>query len=212
MKNYPSKYLLYWAGLFCLPVVIFALLVLNHSQSLQAFDLKWGQHFYNIGPTWLTRIFQWGTLLGNPIIMGIVIVCLSLILYYFANRRVALYYLVFTILGNVVANPLIKLLVDRPRPQFTDHLVDVSSPSFPSGHSFGAVVIYGCFAYFLCQYLKTKTSKQFVWLGTSLLAIFLAFSRIYLGVHYASDIISGLCLGLAWTLLTIYNWQRVKKN
>lgn len=93
-----------------------------------------------------------------------------------------------------LSNSLLKRIYARPRPPF-EHLVVETSYSFPSGHTMSSVVLYSLFVYFLWQ---SKLAKVWKIIGTVLavlLIISISFSRIYLGVHYASDVLGGLLLG-----------------
>ena len=108
-----------------------------------------------------------------------------------------------------IANPLIKLFVMRSRPVLP-HLVVEHSYSFPSGHSAGSMILYGTLLFLLPSLIKKK------WLAT-LLQLLLAFiivsvgvSRIYLGVHFPSDILGGYLLSLSWLFLT-YPTYKAKK-
>ena len=86
----------------------------------------------------------------------------------------------------------LKLLFHRPRPEVIFARLGYS---FPSGHSFFAVTLYGMMAYWLT---RDAPARRGVWVPTVLLIVLIGFSRIYLGVHYASDVLAGFCVGLPW--------------
>ena len=103
-------------------------------------------------------------------------------------------------LGSALLSSLLKTLFARPRPEVFAHLTQVHSYSFPSGHSVAAISLYGFLAFVLW---KDKKKWQAILAGTWVLLI--ALSRVYLGVHYPSDVLGGLALGGIWSLGIIYS-------
>ena len=95
-----------------------------------------------------------------------------------------------------MCNKLIKVLVQRPRPAL-EHLVEQGGYSFPSGHSLSAMAFYGLLIIILLARVKGKKKFAAAFL-LGLLVLLIGFSRIYVGVHYASDVIAGLCEGFVW--------------
>jgi undecaprenyl-diphosphatase len=103
--------------------------------------------------------------------------------------------------GGEVLNLVLKDLFDRPRPDIQLHLALVNSPSFPSGHAMESAVIYFTLAALLARLVEPRRLKLYL-LGLAALFIFLVgMSRVYLGVHYPSDVLAGWTAGLAWALL-----------
>lgn len=94
---------------------------------------------------------------------------------------------------------LIKYLVKRPRPD--SPLVAALHYSFPSGHTFTSITFFGMISYFVLRYLRSKTLAYFIVALCVLMVLFVAWSRVYLYVHYASDVIAGFCLGIMWLIL-----------
>jgi membrane-associated phospholipid phosphatase len=111
--------------------------------------------------------------------------------------------LVFAMGGAELANMSIKSLFHRVRPSFTDPITSAGGFSFPSGHAMGSMVFYGLFAYWLWHYNPTKTPRVLVSVTFPVIVVLVGFSRIYLGVHYPSDVVGGYAAGLAWLALTI---------
>lgn len=104
-------------------------------------------------------------------------------------------------------NKLIKVLVQRPRPA-VEHLVEQGGFSFPSGHSLSAMVFYGLIALILLNRLPGKKGR---WAAALLgvLILLVGLSRIYVGVHFASDVLAGLCEGFIWLgLITRIPWVK----
>jgi membrane-associated phospholipid phosphatase len=116
--------------------------------------------------------------------------------------------------GSVVLILLLKALFARPRPYFEQPLLLETYYSFPSGHAMEAVVLYGMLAYFAMLALRTWRARAAVVFGTSLLILLIGFSRIYLGVHYFSDVVAGFAAGGVWlsTCITAMGFVRRGKQ
>ena len=100
--------------------------------------------------------------------------------------------------GGLVLNELLKELFARPRPYFEHPLVLETSYSFPSGHATMSLIVYGMLAYFCVLAIRTWRARTAVVFGASLLVLLIGFSRIYLGVHYFSDVVAGFASGGIW--------------
>ncbi len=141
--------------------------------------------------------FQLVTCLGDAwvILMLSSLTCAWLLLY---NRTFSALILVFGLLGGQGLVFLLKEVLNRPRPApLFDHLV-LESASFPSAHAFVAVVFYGLVVYFLLDTLGNLQARFYLVLGGSFLALVIGVSRLYLGVHWLSDVIGGFLLAAVW--------------
>ncbi|GLZ77562.1 hypothetical protein Afil01_23690 [Actinorhabdospora filicis] len=102
-------------------------------------------------------------------------------------------------LGGVqVLVNVIKLVIGRQRPAIAEHLVTATGYSFPSGHSASSVVGFGLIAWLLCMVTVNRTLWATAWTAAALGAVAVGASRVYLGVHYPSDVLAGWLLGVAW--------------
>lgn len=101
----------------------------------------------------------------------------------------------------------LKLFFARPRPPFLDPEVVVRSLSFPSGHALGSTVVYGLLAVLIARFATWRWLRWTgpLFLGGLVLAI--AFSRVYLGAHYLTDVVGGLCCGGAWLAACLAAWN-----
>ena len=97
----------------------------------------------------------------------------------------------------------IKIVIARPRPPIDVRLIDIENYSFPSGHSIMSMVLYGLLIYFVYKYVKNKILKAILILILSILIIFIGFTRIWLGVHFLTDVIAGFSLGICCVCLCI---------
>jgi undecaprenyl-diphosphatase len=93
-----------------------------------------------------------------------------------------------------------KTLFDRPRPDLVPKLIQVGGMSFPSGHAVTASAVYLTLAILAARHFRTAASRATLFLLAGLLIFIVAFSRVYMGVHYPSDVLSGALLGSAWAL------------
>ena len=109
-------------------------------------------------------------------------------------------------------NQILKFVIQRPRPtQY--RIVDASGYSFPSGHSMVSMAFYGFLIYLIYRYLKNKYLKTILILILSVVIVLIGISRIYLGVHYTSDVCAGFLLSLSYLIVYIHyieNWLNEK--
>jgi undecaprenyl-diphosphatase len=144
----------------------------------------------------LTRLVQVFSFLGSiaaVTAMCLVVVCVSL---YFRHARTAAL-LAITMLGVAALDVALKHAFHRPRP-VAFFGATPSSYSFPSGHALGSLCFYGILAAILAPRARGRGAKFCVWMVAVLLVGMIGFSRIYLGVHYPSDVIAGYCAAAAW--------------
>jgi undecaprenyl-diphosphatase len=109
---------------------------------------------------------------------------------------------VLAVAGNGVLNTTLKQVFERVRPVHDDGLVMAHGFSFPSGHSSGAVVLYGMLAYVLCRFVPPRGHLPLV-LAAVALAFSVGVSRVFLRVHFASDVLAGFASGTAWLVVCI---------
>ena len=103
--------------------------------------------------------------------------------------------------GGAIMGKLLKSLFARPRPEVVPHLVEVTSLSFPSGHSMNSAIVYLTLAVLLARSFTERKLRAFTIGVAVLLVLTIGFSRIYLGVHYPSDVLAGWSIGAAWALV-----------
>ena len=144
----------------------------------------------------LTRLMQVFSFLGSVAavtVLCLVLVCVSL--YLRRSRTAAL--LAITMLGVAVLDVALKLAFHRPRP-VAFFGATPNSYSFPSGHALGSFCFYGILAEILAARTRGRGAKFCIWMAAVLLIGMIGLSRIYLGVHYPSDVIAGYCAATVW--------------
>lgn len=116
-------------------------------------------------------------------------------------------------LGEIIFNPALKTYFGRARPDaFFDYSLP-SSLSFPSGHAFGSVCFYGILAWLIASRVPDKRAKIAIGVSAFVLIFFIGLSRIYLGVHYPSDVLAGYAAGLFWIgVVALTDIQLRKQN
>lgn len=160
----------------------------------------------NIMNDTLTSIFKVVTHLGGVAF----IILLGVLCFMFCKKN--RWFITFDLVGCTIINQAIKHIVRRPRPNVL-RLVEESGYSFPSGHSMISIAFYGLVIYFVYKNVNNKYLKWTLITLLSLLILTIGFSRIYVGVHYFTDVAGGLLLGLAFLIvyINIYN-KKVKKD
>jgi undecaprenyl-diphosphatase len=135
---------------------------------------------------------------------AVVIVTMTIFLFGFfwltGKRRVALLFAA-AVAGGQGLNAVLKQAFARERPDATLHLVEVRSPSFPSGHSMAASIFYLTSGALLARTTRRRREKYYLLGCACLLTLAVGFSRVYLGVHYPTDVLAGWCAGTAWAIL-----------
>ncbi len=150
-------------------------------------------------PSWLTEAFKDFTALGSVTI--IVITSIFSMIFFIAGKKylIAVLFLV-PVIGGGVSDILLKEIFARPRPNIVPHLVKVFTFSFPSGHAVMSIALYFTLSYISVHLVKDKILKRFIYTAAAIFIIIIGFSRIYLGVHYPTDVFAGWCLGAMWFL------------
>ena len=116
------------------------------------------------------------------------------------GQRASALFLAIAIVGGQVLSHLMKFSFARPRPELVPHIVEVSSASFPSGHSMMSAVTYLTLAVMLARTERRIRIRVFYIVVAAILTMLVGLSRVYLGVHWPSDVLGGWSLGAAWAL------------
>jgi undecaprenyl-diphosphatase len=137
------------------------------------------------------------TTLGAGLVL-IMIVAIASVFLWQTQHKWSAYLLLLATLGGKLLNTSLKLFYHRPRPSIVESLTDVHSASFPSGHAMSSMVVYGSVAYLVGRLEPGKHLKRTTWLIAAIVILAIGTSRMYLGVHYPSDVIAGFIAGMAW--------------
>jgi undecaprenyl-diphosphatase len=167
----------------------------GYTQQFDTAVLRWlGAHHT---PT-LTTIMTEVTPLGTGVVVLTVVGITTAFLWHTEHKHSARMLLAATA-GNILLNNGLKLLFDRERPAVFEWGTHAASSSFPSGHAMSATVVYGTVAYLLARLQKHTWARAITLLVAVLMIALICLTRLYLGVHYPSDVLGGIVVGLAWS-------------
>ncbi len=156
-----------------------------------------GEPPHPIGPPWLAEVARDVTALGSVAVLTALIVLVAGFLA-FSRRFAAAIFVAVASAGGLGLNSALKTLFDRERPDEQLRLIEIHSLSFPSGHAMLSAIIYLTLAVLLTRLVERRREKTYL-LGTALLlSFFVGLSRVFLGVHYPTDVIAGWAAGVAW--------------
>ena len=153
-----------------------------------------------IGPAWMVGAALDITSLGSATVLGLAVFAVAGFLLLQGLWRRALFVTVAS-LGGWFLNGALKQLFQRPRPDVVPHLREVMSMSFPSGHALQSAVVYLTLGALLMHIAERRLTKLYCMTLAMLATVLVGASRVYLGVHYPTDVLAGWLIGLSWALL-----------
>ncbi len=153
-----------------------------------------------LGPLWLQGAMRDITSLGSSTVLTLIVTAVIVYLLLIRKAGTALFVLL-AVVGGQILSTLLKAGIDRPRPDLVSHLVNETSLSFPSGHAMLSAVTYLTLGSLAARFLPGRTTKIFVLCLAVLTTLLVGVSRVYLGVHWPSDVLAGWCAGFAWAML-----------
>lgn len=158
----------------------------------------------------ILTLFGYITELGSKTGIGSVALLSLLVLWLMKRDYTAMSTIALAVgLGNEV-NKLLKNWIGRERPDL-EHLDQVASLSFPSGHAMVGIILYMLIAYFLVKYIPSKKGKWIAAIACTIIILLLGVSRIILHVHYPTDVIGGYAFGFIWTFLWMLIYEMVRE-
>jgi undecaprenyl-diphosphatase len=172
----------------------------------QAFDVKVVQALRNpidparpVGPYRLQRALEDITVLGGPTVLGLVLTAVVGFLLLQARYQTALF-VTITVASGELVSWILKHTFNRPRPSVVPNL-HIMSPSFPSGHAMESAVLYLTLGAVLMRVADRRVTKVYIWVLAVFLTTIVGISRVYLGVHYPTDVVAGWIVGFTWASL-----------
>jgi undecaprenyl-diphosphatase len=166
----------------------------GYTQQFDVAALQWlGAHHTPLLTTIMTEITPLGT---GIVVMTIVGVTTAFL--WHTEHKISAQLLLAATAGNIVLNNVLKLYFDRARPNVFEWQTNAASSSFPSGHAMSATVVYGTVAYLLARLQKHGWSRAITLVTAVVMVALICTTRLYLGVHYPSDVVGGIVVGLAW--------------
>lgn len=153
-----------------------------------------------IGPRWFETSVMDITALGGFAVLALVTLFAAGYLLVLKRWGDALMLLAATLGGTLISEGL-KVGFNRPRPDLVAHVVETTSMSFPSGHAMLSAVTYLTLGALIARTQERRRLRGYVLGAAILLTLLIGLSRIYLGVHWPTDVLAGWCLGAAWALI-----------
>ena len=151
------------------------------------------------------KIITW---FGSPICLILITILLFVLI---KNKKIGLL-ITINLVAITILNQLLKFILQRPRPE-EFRVINETGYSFPSGHSMISAAVYGLLIYLIYKNIKNKHTKNVLIIILSLLIIMIGISRIYLGVHYTSDVLAGFLLSISYLIFYIHITQKmIDKN
>lgn len=149
------------------------------------------------GPVWFQEAAAELTALGGyPIlILAVVLVVIALLI---ARKNAAALFLSVAVISGSAASSLLKLFFNRARPDLVDHLDRTFTSSFPSGHAMLSMIAWLTLAAVAVRFIEMRRLRIYVLSAALTVALIIGSTRVYLGVHWPSDVIAGWAIGLAW--------------
>lgn len=185
--------------------------IASHVQrgATQTFDeavMRWmGAHRIE----WIEKSLLEITALGTGLVLMVMVAIAALFLIATQHKFSAFLLLVATG-GGIVFNAMLKSTFDRPRPRLFEWLTEPSSSSFPSGHAMTSAIAYFTVAYLIARLEKRRWMRAITIVIALALVLLISVSRIYLGVHYPSDVLAGMVIGLAWAGFCLAGLEAVR--
>ena len=153
-----------------------------------------------IGPRWLHEVGRDMTALGGIAVMALITGAVAVYLL-LVRKYAAMWLVLIATTGGLVLSSVLKWSFDRQRPQLVPHLSQVYTSSFPSGHSMLSAVVYLTLGSLLSRIVQQKRVKIYFVLLALGLTFLVGVSRVYMGVHYPTDVLAGWTAGLVWAVL-----------
>lgn len=152
------------------------------------------------GPQWLLEAVRDLTALGGVLLRYLILIGVLAALLFLRLKREAVL-LTATVMGGWLVNSVVKLAVGRPRPMIVPHLTEAGGQSFPSGHSFNSAVVYIAIALAFAAMSPRRSVRWTLIISAVVLSIAIAVSRVWLGVHFPTDVAAGWLGGAGWAFL-----------
>lgn len=164
-----------------------------------------------IGPLWFEEMVRDVTALGSTVVLTLAVIVVAAYLVMTRSPQKAAF-LIFAVAAGAGINRLLKLGFARPRPDIVAHGAYVTTESFPSGHSANSTIVYLMLGMMLARVEPSSRVKIFILSVCVTIAMMVGLSRIYLGVHWPTDVLAGWAIGGSWVLMCWYLLLRLQPS
>ncbi|WP_301110094.1 phosphatase PAP2 family protein [Sporosarcina sp.] len=210
MRELSIRLLLTW-GVCLVLTGLFAMVATSiHMQTISVFDDVIIEAVQGAEVPWLTTVMRTFTTIGSTLTVALIAVAALVILIRTKHRAQALL-LVAVLSGTGILNQVLKFIFKRERPDL-HRLIDIGGYSFPSGHTMMAFSLYTVLTYIIWRNLRNTWSRTLAVAIAVFMIVIIAVSRIYLGVHFPSDIVGGVYASAVWIIASIAVYQRFQRK
>lgn len=210
VRDLSLRLLLTWiASLILMGLFVFVAAAI-HLHTITSFDEVIIAFVQGSEVPWLTATMKAFTTIGSTGIVALISFA-SLAILLWKRHRAQAVLLVAVIGGTGILNQVLKFIFKRERPEF-HRLIDIGGYSFPSGHTMMAFSLYTIIAYIVWRNLRTSWGRAAIITAAALMIMMIAVSRIYLGVHFPSDIVGGILASAVWVIASIAVYQRFQRK
>lgn len=159
----------------------------------------------------LTATMKFFSYIGSGSFINIIVVLGVIILYFVLHYRSEILLFIFVLMGSHYIFRFFKEIFHRARPDL-HRLIEIGGYSFPSGHATNAMSVYGILSFLLWRHIPTSRGRKLLILYSTIMIFTIGVSRIYLGVHYPSDVLGGFFVGAFWLMISIWCFQYMKEK
>jgi undecaprenyl-diphosphatase len=187
--------------------ICFAFVALSISeQKIAQFDhtvISFIQGFESSPNTAMMKFF---TAIGSGWISSMITLVILLFLYKVLHHRFELILFAWVVIGSALLNTFLKIIFHRSRP-ILHRIIDANGYSFPSGHSMAAFTLYAILSFLVWKHISSSLGRILLLIGSAFIILMIGVSRIYLGVHYPSDVLGGYLASSCWLSASIWFYQ-----
>lgn len=175
----------------------------------QTFDVAVLRAIENLHAPWLDRLVVHFTGLGDPTVVTVASIVFA-VLWLVRKEWKRSLALAIAVGGGAALNALLKVQFSRARPELWERIIDVKYYSFPSGHAMMSLIVYGLLGYFLIR--RFPKFRVQIAVGASFMILGMGFTRLYLGVHWLTDVLAGYAAGIVWLAVCIVAWEVLRRR
>jgi undecaprenyl-diphosphatase len=180
-------------------------------KKMDNFDTNTAEYLQSLNSPLLTNIMKFFTFIGSGTVIAIIVILAIIFLYRVLKHRSELILLIGVVIGSGLLNLVLKIIFHRARPTI-NRLIEESGFSFPSGHSMAAFTLYGILTFLLWKHISSNRGRGLLIIISVLMITMIGISRIYLGVHYPSDVLGGFLASSTWLIFSIWTYQRYQET
>ncbi len=185
--------------------------ILVNQEKTVSFDDPIMSAVYQWESPMMTLLMEFISFVGSAPVVIMLLLTAMFIFYFVLRERAAAIILFVVVAGSHTLNQLLKSVFERARPDL-HRLVDEGGYSFPSGHAMAAVSLYATLTILLWQHIPTRFGKIALLIFSTTMILLMGLSRIYLGVHYPSDVAGGYIASASWLVMTIFVYRIFQKK